>query len=430
MATMMASISPPHISPETNPSLSLFENCQSMNHLKQIHSQSIRRGLAYNPIVNSKIIAYCCALWFDSNLFVQNALICMYSLCGQIDIAPGVFDMSSKNDAVTWNAMISGYNRSKNFDESRKLFNAMENKGVVPTSVTLVWVASACSKLKDLDTGIILWGNGSGTRDISEYEKETHNIVDWDCDKGKEALDMLSYMLKASITPDEVTYIGVLCACTNTGMVDDGRKFFSSMMTEHGIEPNVVHYGCMVDLLAKQLLQLEPENRAMHVLLSNIYAACNRRENLRGVRKMMMDRGIKKTPGCSLIEMNGIVHEFVTGDHSHPQSEEIYSKLDEMIEDLKISRYLPNTLEVSLNIGEEEKENVLNRHSEKLAIAFGLISSEPGVTIRIVKNLRMCVDCYLVATLVSRIYNREVIVRDVTLFHHFRNGSCCCKDYW
>ena len=61
MATMMASISPPHISPETNPSLSLFKNCQSMNHLKQIHSQSIRRGLAYNPIVNSKIIAYCCA---------------------------------------------------------------------------------------------------------------------------------------------------------------------------------------------------------------------------------------------------------------------------------------------------------------------------------------------------------------------------------
>ena len=145
---------------------------------------------------------------------------------------------------------------------------------------------------------------------------------------------------------------------------------------------------------------------------------------------MMMDGGIKKTPGCSLIEMNGIVHEFVAGDHSHPQSEEIYSKLDEMIEDLKISRYLPNNLEVSLNIGEEEKENVLNRHSEKLAIAFGLISSEPGVTIRIVKNLRMCVDCYLVATLVSRIYNREVIVRQSTLFHHFKNGSCFCKDYW
>ena len=69
--------------------------------------------------------------------------------------------------------------------------------------------------------------------------------------QGKEALDMLSYMLKASITPDEVTYIGVLCACTHTGMVDDGRKFFSSMMTEHGIEPYVVHYGCMVDLLVE-----------------------------------------------------------------------------------------------------------------------------------------------------------------------------------
>ena len=104
----------------------------------------------------------------------------------------------------------------------------------------------------------------------------------------------------------------------------------------------------MAEMAAKQLLQLEPENSAVYVLLCNIYAVCNRWENLREVRKMMMDKGIKKTPGCSLIEMNDIVHEFVAGDHSHPQSEEIYSKLDEMIEDLKISRYLPNTLEVSL----------------------------------------------------------------------------------
>ncbi|PSS07526.1 Pentatricopeptide repeat-containing protein [Actinidia chinensis var. chinensis] len=717
---MVASISPPHISP-LNPPLSLFENCQSMDHLKQIHSQSIRRGLASNPIVNSKIIAFCCArewgclsyarhvfdkipepnvfIWntmikgynrincpknavsvykemleknvrpdhytfpfllkgftgdvalqcgklihahvckfeFDSNLFVQNALICMYSLCGQIDIARGVFNMSSKNDVVTWNVMISGYNRSKLFDESVKLFNAME-KGLLPTSVTLVSVLSACSKLKDLDTGrrvhhyvisgmveanlilenalidmyagcgamevalgifqsmkkrdIISWtaivtgfANAGqvdlarkyfdqmperdfvswtamidgylclnqfkevlilfremqaakikpdeftmvsiltacahlGALELGEWVKAyieknhvkndiyvANALIDmyfkcgdeekavrvfnkmarkdkftWTAmivglainGQGKEALDMLSDMLSASITPDEVTYIGVLCACTHTGMVDEGRKFFSSMTTEHGIEPNVAHYGCMVDLLgraghlreayeliknmpmkpnsmvwgallgacrvhknvemaemaAKQLLQLEPENSAVYVLLCNIYAVCNRWENLREVRNMMMDKGIKKTPGCSLIEMNGMVHEFVAGDRSHPQSEEIFSKLEQMIEDLNFSGYIPNTLELSLDIGEEEKESALNRQSEKLAIAFGLISSEPGVTIRIVKNLRMCVDCHLVAKLVSRMYNREVIVRDRTRFHHFRYGSCSCKDYW
>ncbi|THG17135.1 putative pentatricopeptide repeat-containing protein At3g15930 [Camellia sinensis] len=730
MVTMVPSISTTHLpqlthlhsSPQTNLPLSSFESCKSMDQLKQIHSQAIQKGLASDPFVHSKIIAFCCKhelgcmnyaryvfdtipqpnlfIWntmirgysrikfpkcavsmyvemleknvkpdhytfpfllkgftsdvalqfgkmihahvwkfgFDSNLFVQNAMIHMYCLCGEIDIARGIFDMSSKIDVVTWNAMISGYNRSKLFDESRKLFDAMEKKGVLPTSVTLVLVLSASSKLKNLETGrqvhqyvvsgkvetnfilenalidmyavcgavgmalgifqsmkerdVISWTaivkgfaySGQvdlarkyfdqmperdsvswtamidgylrlnqfkevlmlfrkmqsakvepdeftmvsiltacahlGALELGEWVKAyieknqvkndiyvTNALIDmyFKCgnvekavrvfdkmarkDKftwtamivglainghGKEALDMLSDMLRAQITPDEVTYIGVLCACTHTCMVDEGRKLFCSMTMEHGVEPNVAHYGCMVDLLgraghlreahefienmpmkpnsivwgallgasrvhknvemaemaAKQLLQLEPENGAVYVLLCNIYAACNRGEKSREVRKMMMDRGIKKTPGCSLIEMNGIVHEFMAGDQSHPQSEEIYLKVEEMIEDLKFAGYLPDTSEMSLDIGEEERENALHRHSEKLAIAFGLISSEPGVTIRIVKNLRICVDCHHVAKLVSRMYNREVIVRDKTRFHHFRNGSCSCKDYW
>ncbi|GFY96944.1 pentatricopeptide repeat (PPR) superfamily protein [Actinidia rufa] len=454
MATMMASISPPHISPETNPSRSLFENCQSMNHLKQIHSQSIRRGLAYNPIVNSKIITYCRAPCgatevalgiFQSmkkrHIISWTGIVTRFADAGQIDLAQKYFDQMPGRDFASWTAMIDGYLRLNQFKEVLFLFRALDKNHVnndIQVANALIDMYFKC---------------GNVEKAVRVFDKMAQkNKFTWTAmivghainGQGKEALDMLSDMLKASITPDEVTYIGVLCACTRTGMVDDGRKFFSSMMTEHGIEPNVtalwVHAlpgACRVhknvEMAERQLnnfFSWEPEDSAVHVLLSNIYAACNRWENLRGVRKMMMDRGIKKTPGCSLIEMNGIVHEFVAGDHSHPQSEEIYSKLDEMIEDLKISRYLPNTLEVSLNIGEEENENVLNRHSEKLAIAFGMISSEPGVTIRIVKNLRMCVDCYLVATLVSRIYNREVIVRDSTLFHHFRNGSCCCKDYW
>ena len=575
---------------------------------------------------------------FNSNVFVQNSLVHMYSLCGLIDMARDVFDLSQARDVVTWNVMMSGYNRIKQFDESRKIFYVMEKKGVLPTSVTLVLVLSACSKLKDLDIGkkahkyvkecrvepsLILENalidmyaacgkmdlalgifQNMKTRDVISWtpivagfanvgevdlarkyfdqmperdyvswtamidgylrvnrfkealalfrEMQTSNIKpdeftmvsvltacahlgalelgEWiktyiDKNKikndvyvgnslidmyfkcgnvekaqrifkempridkftwttmivglainghGEEALDMFSEMLKASIAPDEITYIGVLCACTHTGMVDIGRKFFAGMTTQHGIEPNVAHFGCMIDLLgraghlkeaheviknmpmkpnsvvwgallgacrvhkdaemaemvAKQILELEPENGAVYVLLCNIYAACNRWENLREVRQMMIDRGIKKTPGCSLIEMSGIVHEFVAGDQSHPQSKEIYSKLDEMTRDLKFAGYSPDTSEISLDVGEEDKESALYRHSEKLAIAFALFSSGPGVTIRIVKNLRMCVDCHRVAKLVSKLYNREVIVRDKTRFHHFRHGSCSCKDYW
>ncbi|KAM6585968.1 hypothetical protein CsatB_012970 [Cannabis sativa] len=708
------------------PVINLFENCKSIEQLRQIHAQTIKLGITSLPFVQNKIIATSCAqqndnmvyarqvfdvipepsvfIWntmikgysnirmrmhcprdgvsmyvamlernckpdhytfpflfkgftrdialacgkelhghvlkfgLDSNLYVQNALVNMYSSSGLVDMARGVFDMCYEMDAVTWNAMISGYNRVRRFDESMKLFEEMVGKGVLPTSVTFSLVLSACSKLKDLDNGkqvhrylkesgtvpnlvlenalmdmyaacgemstsleifesmktrdVISWTtivkgfansgqidlarkyfDGMSERDYvswtaiidgylrvnqfkealelfremqtskirpdeftvvsiltacahlgafelgewiktyidkNKIKKDTfvgNALIDmyFKCgnvekalmvfnelpqrDKftwtavivglavnghGEGALDMFSQMLKASITPDEVTCIGVLCACTHTGMVDKGRKFFASMISQHEIQPNVAHYGCMVDLLgraghlkeayetilnmpvkpnsivwgallgacrvhkdaklaeiaAKKILELEPENSAVYNLLCNIYATCNKWERLRETREMMSSRGIKKTPGCSLIEMNGTVHEFVAGDLSHPQSEEIYSHLEKITTDLKSVGYSPDTSEVFLDMGEEEKESAVYRHSEKLAIAFGLISSKPGVTIRVVKNLRMCVDCHGMAKLVSKVYNREVVVRDRTRFHHFRHGSCSCKDYW
>ncbi|XP_065867233.1 putative pentatricopeptide repeat-containing protein At3g15930 [Euphorbia lathyris] len=586
---------------------------------KELHCHAIKYGLA-------------------SNLYVQNALINMYALSGLIDMARGIFDMSCKTDVVTWNTIISGYNRLKQYDETKKLFYEMVKKRVLPSSVTLVSVLSACSKLKDLECGqqvhryvcdhvtesnlivenalidmyaacgqmssalgifeniknkdVISWTAivsgfvNIGQLDIARKyfdEMPERDYVSWtamidgylkaNCFKealilfremqtsnvkpdeftmvsiltacaqlgalelgewvktyidknkvkndafvknalidmyfkcgnvekarsifndmpqqdkfawtamigglaingyGEEALDMFDKMLKASVTPDEITYIGVLCACTHTGMVDEGRKFFSTMTTQHGIEPNVTHYGCMVDLLgrsghlteayeviknmptrpnsivwgallgacrihknaemaemaAKQMLEIEPANGAVYVILCNIYAACNKWDKLRQLRNAMLERGIKKIPGCSLIEMNGVVHEFVAGDQSHPQTKDIYLKLDEMTNDLKVSGYKPDTSEVFLDIAEEDKESAVYQHSEKLAIAFGLISSGPRATIRVVKNLRMCVDCHRMAKLVSKVYDREVIVRDRTRFHHFRDGSCSCKDYW
>ncbi|KAK6912242.1 DYW domain [Dillenia turbinata] len=136
-----------------------------------------------------------------------------------------------------------------------------------------------------------------------------------------------------------------------------------------------------------------------------------------------LDMGIKKIPGCSTIEMNRIVHEFLAGYELHAQSNDIYVKLEKMAEDLKKAGYMPDKLAVFLNIGEEEKENALYCHSGKLAMAFGLINSKPGVAIRILKNIRMCVDCHNVAKLVSKMYEREVIIRDQTRSHHFRHGT-------
>ncbi|XP_028766367.1 putative pentatricopeptide repeat-containing protein At3g15930 [Neltuma alba] len=575
---------------------------------------------------------------FGSNLFVQKGFIHAFCLCGLVDMAHKVFNMGDEWEVATWNALISGYNRVKQFEKSKKLFNEMEKKGVLPNSVTLVLMLSASSNLKDLDEGmkireyvkegivepnlilenalidmfaacgvmnvaqgifdnmktrdVITWtsivsgyanagqidlarkhfdqmperDNVSWTAMIDGYlklnrfrealelfrEMQISNITpdeftmvsiltacahlgalelgEWvktyidkksikndtfvgnalidmyfKCGniekarkafkemhrkdkftwtamivgfaingRGEEALNMFSDMIKASVIPDEITYIGVLCACTHTGMVEKGREFFASMTTQYGIKPNVTHYGCMVDLLgragnlrgahefienmpiepnsivwgsllgacrvqrnvelaemaANKILELEPENGAVYVLLCNIYAACKRWEKVREVRNIMMNRGIKKIPGCSLIEMKGDVHEFVAGDQSHPQSKEIYAKLENMMQELTYAGYTPDTSEVFLDIGEEDKETAVYRHSEKLAIAYALISSGPGVAIRIVKNLRMCVDCHHMAKLVSKAYSRELIVRDRTRFHHFKHGSCSCNDFW
>jgi hypothetical protein len=139
---------------------------------------------------------------------------------------------------------------------------------------------------------------------------------------------------------------------------------------------------------------------------------------------------MKKVPGCSSIEVDSVVHEFLVGDKVHPQSNEIYKMLDEIDMRLEKAGFVPDTSEVLYDMDEEWKEGVLSHHSEKLAIAFGLISTKPGTTIRIMKNLRVCGNCHSATKLISKIFNREIIARDRNRFHHFKDGSCSCKDYW
>ena len=98
--------------------------------------------------------------------------------------------------------------------------------------------------------------------------------------------------------------------------------------------------------------------------------------------------------------------------------------------EMKERGYVPHTDVVLYDLDEEEKERILLGHSEKLAVAFGLINTAKGKTIRITKNLRLCEDCHAVTKFISQFANREILVRDVNRFHHFRDGVCSCGDYW
>eukprot|EP01018_Ginkgo_biloba_P034077 Gb_04446 [translate_table: standard] len=342
---------------------------------------------------------------FDSDVSVGTALIDMYAKCGSIQTARQVFDKISKRDVISWSAMIAGYG--------------------------------------------------------------LHGL-------GQEAIALFSQMQRTSLKPNHVTFTSVLSACSHAGLVDEGWQFFNCMSRDYCITPKVKHYACMVDLLgragcldealdfirrmpvepdvgvwgallgacrihtnielgehvARHLFELEPRNPGYYVLLSNIYAVTGRWDDVTKVRTMMKERRLKKTPGCSLIEVNNRVHAFLVGDRLHPQCEEIYATLEMLGRHMEAAGYVPNADFALHDVEEEVKELELSTHSEKLAIAFGLINTSPGTTIRITKNLRVCGDCHSATKFISKIVCREIIMRDANRFHHVKDGSCSCGDYW
>eukprot|EP01018_Ginkgo_biloba_P005616 Gb_23023 [translate_table: standard] len=377
------------VKPNSKTFVGVLPACANLAALEQgteIHEKIIRSG-------------------FQSYIFVANALVDMYAKCGSIENARHLFDKIPQRDVVSWNAIISGY--------------AMHG-----------------------------------------------------C--GKEAIELFEQMQHSCTNPDHVTFVSVLSACCHAGLVDKGWQYFDCMSQNYHITPAMEHYGCMVDLLgraghldeaqefiskmpkkpdatvwrcllaacrihnnlelgervAEQFLALDPEHSAPYVLLSNIYAAAGRWDDIEKVRKRMKDRRIKKKPGCSWIEVNNQVYAFLAGDRSHPQTQKIYAKLDILSGQMKAAGYVPNTRFVLNDVEEEQKERILCYHSEKLAIVFGLINTSSSTTIRIIKNLRVCGDCHSATRFISKIFAREIVIRDANRFHHFRDGQCSCGDYW
>jgi pentatricopeptide repeat protein len=403
--------------------------------------------------------------------------------------------------------MVNGYVQAGDGREALGLFARMQADGVRPDDTVLVGVLAACAQLGVLEQG--KWVHGYlkanniritvflGTALVDMYAKcgemqlamevfkvmKEKNVLAWTTmikglamhGRGSEALELFSQMERLGVKPDDIAFIGALCACTHTGLVDKGRELFDSMVRKYGIKPKIEHYGCMVDLLArngllnearemvekmpmkpdaliwgalmagcrfhknvelaeyvvKHWIELEPDKSGAYVLLGNIYAASGRHASAREIRHLMREKGVDKTPGCSTVEIKGVIHQFIVGDLSHPFIEEILSKWDEIDSRIRLEEgYVPDKKEVLLDIEEEEKENALSRHSEKMAIAFALINTSDDMPIRIVKNLRVCHDCHHVTKLISKVYGREIIVRDRTRFHLFKDGSCSCKDYW
>lgn len=347
---------------------------------KEVHAHALRTGLG-------------------SDGFLPNALLDMYVRCGRMSPAWNLFN-EQKQDVSSWNIMLTGYAQRRQGELAAKLF-----------------------------------------ADMKESE----------------------------VKPDEITFISLLCACSRSIMVKEGLEYFNTMKVDYSIVPNLKHYACVVDLLgragklddaldfiekmpitpdpaiwgallnscrihrrldlgelaARKIFEMDEESVGYCILLANLYSECGQWAEVANLRRFMRDTGVTVDPGCSWVEVKGKVHAFLSGDSSHPNTEEINGVLEGFYAEMEAAGELRSIYESEL---ENAKAEVFCGHSERLAIAFALINTAPGMPIWVTKNLYMCQSCHNIAKFITKVVRREITVRDTEHFHHFRDGNCSCGD--
>lgn len=444
------------------------------------------------------------------DLVTWNGLISGYSMWGRSNEALALIHQMKNSgmspNVVSWTALISGSSQNGNYRESLEFFSQMQQEGTRPNSVTISSVLRNCGGLSLLQKGkeihCFILRNGFiedvfvATALVDMYSKsgnlkaayevfkriENRTLASWNClmmgfaiyGLGKEVVSLFEKMLGAGILPDAITFTAVLSGCKNSGLVEEGWKYFDSMSSDYSIVATIEHYSCMVDLLgragyldeawdviqsmplkpdatiwgallgscrihknvqlaeiaAKELFELEPYNTANYVLMMNLYAMSDRWGEVERIKDLMNDIGMKNRQVWSWIQIDQIVHLF-SEEENHPDEGEIYFELYHLVSEMKKLGYKPDVKCVYQNIDDSEKEKVLLSHAEKLAITYGLIKSRSDNTpIRVIKNTRICPDCHTAAKYMSLVKNREIFLRDGSRFHHFREGKCSCNDCW
>lgn len=341
---------------------------------------------------------------YRDDVFVNTALIDMYAKCGSLDFARIIFDRTLQKDVVVWSAMIVGYGLHGRGREAIDLYHAMKQSGVCPNDVTFVGLLMAC--------------NHSGL--IEEGWELFHCMKDYD------------------IEPRHQHYACVVDLLGRAGRLSQAYDFIMNMPIEPGVSVwgallsacKIYRHVTLGEYAAEQLFSLDPYNTGHYVQLSNLYASVRLWDCVAKVRVLMKEKGLSKDLGYSLIEVNGKLQAFRVGDKSHPRYKEISVELERLEKRLMEAGFVPHTDSVFHDLNYEETEEILCNHSERLAIAYGLISTPPGTTLRIIKNLRACVNCHSATKFISKLVSREIVVRDANRFHHFKDGVCSCGDYW
>ncbi|GJN37196.1 hypothetical protein PR202_gb26124 [Eleusine coracana subsp. coracana] len=424
---------------------------------------------------------------FPFDAYSASALLHMYHHCSRPHDARRAFDEIPAPNPVIVTAMASGCVRNNLVYPALAIFRSMvtaNSAGVVDEAAALV---ALCASARVPDRGLTggihalvskigLDGNAGvantmldaygkgGTRDLGAarklFEMMERDVVSWNTmialyaqnGMSAEALGLYSKMqnVRGGIKCNAVTLSAVLLACAHAGTIQTG-KCIHNQVVRMGLEDNVYVGTSVVDMYSK-CGRVEMARKAFQkikgknilswsAMIAGYGMHGHGREALEvfkvgmwkdveRMRVLVKTRGIEKPPGYSSVELKGKIHLFYVGDKSHPQHSKIYAYLEKLLERMQEAGYVPNTGSVCHDLDEEEKGSMLRIHSEKLAVAFALMNSAQGSVIHVIKNLRVCTDCHTAMKIITKLTDREIILRDIQRFHRFKDGSCSCGDYW
>lgn len=372
---------------------------QALNPGMEIHGRIIKSGMGLD--------------WF-----VGSALVDMYCKCGMLVEAEKIHDRIEEQTTVSWNSIISGFSSQKQSENAQRYFSRMLEIGVIPDNFTYATVLDICANLATVELGKQIHaqilklqlhsdvyiastlvdmyskcGNMQDSRLMFEKAPK-RDYVTWSAmicayayhGLGEDAIKLFEEMQLLNVKPNHTIFISVLRACAHMGYVDRGMQYFQEMQSHYGLDPQMEHYSCMVDLLgrsgqvnealkiiesmpfeaddviwrtllsnckipenvevaekaANSLLQLDPQDSSAYVLLSNIYANAGIWGEVSKIRSIMKNHKLKKEPGCSWIEIRDEVHAFVVGDKAHPRSEEIYEQTRLLVDEMKWAGDVPD----------------------------------------------------------------------------------------
>ncbi|XP_072982959.1 pentatricopeptide repeat-containing protein At5g27110 [Typha latifolia] len=370
-----------------------------LQHGKFIHGYVLRHSIKVDIFISSSLIDIYFKggnIRYAENVFMTmpkgrvvswNVMISGYVTVGNYSRALDVFhDMRThgvRPDAITYTCSLSSCAQLTALEQGREIHKQISENGLESNEIVMCALFDMYAKC----------GAVAEARDIFD-RLAVKDVISWTSmimaygshGQASEALELFHKLQQSGVKPDRVTFLAVISACSHVGLVNEGHYLFNQMSSEYGIKPGIEHYSCLIDLLgrsgklqeaynifrnipgnkldagllgsllaacslcknlevgeeiARLLIRMDPDDHSTYVILANLYASAGRWDNVRKVRAMIRERGLKKNPGCSWIEIDKKIHHFFVEDDSHPQTELIYECLQDIAMHMEVDKSRP-----------------------------------------------------------------------------------------